>query len=225
VQEDGPDAERSEGSVVRLGVAAEALEVAIPLGILTLVALRWAPWLAPLPAALLCLGIWFFRDPERRAAGDAHAVLSPADGRVVWVREVDEPRFLQSRAVAVSIFLSLLDVHINRAPVAGEIAYRAYVRGRFDPANRPDVGMVNERLYTGIQADNARVLVVQIAGRVARRIVTRVRVGDRVQRGQRIGLIRFGSCTQTYLPAQSEVLVRAGDRVRGGETVIARLPP
>lgn len=197
------------------------------LGILLLVIaflLLVLPWAAPLPIVLLAFTLWFFRDPDREVAGQERDIVSPADGMVLSVSEVVEPRHMNGRAVCVRIFLSLFDVHVNRAPVAGQVVYRDYVRGGFAPAFSADVGERNERSYVGLVAGPHRVLVVQIAGRVARRIVTWPHIGDRLARGQRFGLIKFGSCTQLYLPTSSTVLVRPGDKVRAALTVIGRLP-
>lgn len=205
-------------------IAREGWPLAAGLGVLT--ALVWWVWpyAAVVPGALTVLVLWFFRDPERLAPGGDADVVAPADGRVLWVREVDEPRFLGGRAVAVSIFLSIFDVHVNRAPVAGRVAYREYVPGRFVAAWRERVEEINERAYTGIEGPGYRVLVVQIAGLVARRIVTWVRPGETVERGERFGLIKFGSCTQVYLPQGTAITVRPGERVLGGQTIIGRLP-
>jgi phosphatidylserine decarboxylase len=184
--------------------------------------IHWA--VAAVPGALLLLSIWFFRDPERPIPGDDRTVVSPADGRVMFVREVDETRFLKGKAILVSIFLSVFDVHINRSPVGGTVAYKDYIPGKFLAAWDETVGEVNERSYLGLDTGRHRVLVSQIAGLIARRIFTWPQVGDRLARGDRFGLIRFGSCTQIWLPAGSEVLVKPGERVKGGETVIGRLP-
>lgn len=209
---------------MRSPIAADGLPILAVLALVTLAAYLLNPWAALLPAALLALSLWFFRDPERPIPGEAGLVVAPADGRVMYVREVEEPRFVAGRAQVISIFLSILDVHVNRSPVAGEVTYYNYVRGRFIAAWDEKVHEVNERAYIGLEVQGRRVLVVQIAGLLARRIVTRCRVGDRLERGQRFGLIKFGSCTQLYLPADAQVLVRAGDRVKGGETVVGRLP-
>jgi phosphatidylserine decarboxylase len=175
-------------------------------------------------SALLLLSIWFFRDPDRPIPADGGLVVAPADGRVMWVRAEDEPRFLKGRAVTVSIFLSVFDVHINRSPIEGRVAYKEYVPGQFVAAWDEKVGEINERSYIGLEHGDARVLVSQVAGLVARRILTWPVVGDHLQRGERFGLIRFGSCTQVWLPTGSTVQVKAGDRVKGGETIIGRLP-
>ncbi|MBP2016830.1 phosphatidylserine decarboxylase [Symbiobacterium terraclitae] len=205
-------------------IAREGWPFAAALLILALLALlvHWA--LALLPALLTLFVLWFFRDPERPIPEGERLVVSPADGRVMFVREVEEPRFMGGRAILVSIFLSVFDVHINRAPVAGEVRYREYVPGQFLAAWDETVGEVNERAYLGLVSGPHRVLVSQVAGLLARRIITWPQVGDRLQRGERFGLIRFGSCTQLWLPPGSEVLVGPGDRVAGGKTVIGRLP-
>ncbi len=194
---------------------------------LVLAALAWLlHWGLALVFALLAVFImWFFRDPERPVPQEDRLVVSPADGRVMFVREVEEPHFVGGPAVMISIFLSVFDVHINRSPVAGQVAYRRHVPGKFLAAWDDAVGEVNERAYLGlVTADGQRVLVSQVAGLVARRIVTWPAVGDRLDRGQRFGLIRFGSCTQLWLPPGSEICVKPGDRVVGGQTVVGRLP-
>lgn len=204
-------------------IAPEGWSIIAVFALLTAAAGWISAWLAIVPGALLALSLWFFRDPERTPPGTDADVVAPADGRVLWVREMEEPRFLGGRCVAVSIFLSIFDVHINRAPVAGEVAYRDYVPGRFAAAWADRLEESNERAYIGIAGPGYRVLVAQIAGLVARRIITWPRVGERLARGERFGLIRFGSCTQVYLPAGTAITVRPGDRVVGGVTVIGRL--
>lgn len=208
---------------MRSPVAADGLTVLAVLALLIVLALWLFPWAAILPGALLALSLWFFRDPERPIPQEAGLVVSPADGKVMYVREVEEPRFLGGKAQVVSIFLSIFDVHINRSPVEGVVIYRDDVKGQFVAAWDERVHEINERAYIGLEVRGQRVLVVQVAGLIARRIVTRCNIGDCLARGQRIGLIKFGSCTQLYLPADAQVLVRAGDRVKGGETVVGRL--
>jgi phosphatidylserine decarboxylase len=170
-------------------------------------------------ASLASLG--FFRDPERAVPALADAVLSPADGRVTSVDEAVDP--FVGPAVRVSIFLSPLDVHVNRAPIGGLVVDTAYTRGRFVAAYNPAAGEVNERCTIRLQGDTVRVTVVQIAGVVARRIVCRVSAGDKVAAGDRIGLIRFGSRTDCYMPRNTTVHVSQGDRVVGAETVLGTL--
>ena len=171
-------------------------------------------------AALASLG--FFRDPERVVPAVAHAVLSPADGRVTGVEEAVDP--FVGPSVRVSIFLSPLDVHVNRAPIGGIVVNTSYTRGRFLAAYDPQAGEVNERCALNLQGDTARVTVVQIAGIAARRIVCRVGAGDKLEAGERFGLIRFGSRTDCYMPRGTSVKVQVGDRVTGGVTIIGVLP-
>lgn len=165
----------------------------------------------------------FFRDPERTPPSVPGAVLAPADGRVMGIAEVDD-RFV-GPAVRMSIFLSPLDVHVNRAPVAGVVRDVEHVAGRFRAAYRPEASELNERCTVTLEADSARVGVRQIAGVLARRIVCRVRPGDRLQAGERYGLIRFGSRTDLLVPRGTEVRVRSGDHVRGGESIMGLLRP
>ena len=172
-------------------------------------------------AAVSLASLGFFRDPERDVPTIPNAVLAPADGRVMSVDDIVDP--FVGPAVRVAIFLSPLDVHVNRAPIGGLVVDTAYVRGRFVAAYNPDAGAVNERCTTRIQGETARVTVVQIAGAVARRIVCRVSAGDKVEAGQRFGLIRFGSRTDCYVPRGTTVHVAPGDRVTGGVTILGTL--
>lgn len=170
-------------------------------------------------AGLACLG--FFRDPERTPPDVPGAVLAPADGRVMGVGGARDA--VLGPVVRVSIFLSPLDVHVNRAPVAGLVREVAYVPGRFLAAYRQEASEVNERCTVTLDSGAARVAVRQIAGVLARRIVCRVRPGDTLEAGERYGLIRFGSRTDLLVPSGTEIRVRVGDRVRGGESVMAVL--
>jgi len=170
-------------------------------------------------ASLASLG--FFRDPERETPAVPGAVLAPADGRVMSVDELDDP--FVGPAVRVAIFLSPLDVHVNRSPIAALVVGVTYSRGRFVAAYQPDAGRVNERCVVNLQGENARVTVVQIAGAVARRIVCRVGPGDKLAAGERFGMIRFGSRTDCFMPRGAQMSVRAGDRVVGGITVLGAL--
>ena len=169
--------------------------------------------------ALAFLG--FFRDPDRTAPDLPGAVLAPADGRVMVITEALDPWV--GPAVRVSIFLSPLDVHVNRAPIGGLVKNVEYVAGRFLAAYRPEASEQNERCAMSLDGDRARVTVTQISGVMARRIVCRVRPGDTVRAGERYGLIRFGSRTDLVLPRGTDLRVQMGDRVRGGESVMGVL--
>lgn len=182
-------------------------------------ALVWAT--AILASALVFAFGFFFRDPRPRGPRDQRLVLAPAYGRVVQVAEAEEPDFIGGRAKRISIFLSLFDVHVQRAPVGGIVAHRDYRPGRFEAAWRAHASEANERSSLGIETGAGRVLVRQIAGLVARRISTYPEPGDTVEQGERIGIIRFGSRVDTYVPAHWAVRVHVGDRARAAVTVLA----
>lgn len=171
-------------------------------------------------AALAAFMVFFFRDPERNCPTDDRLIVSPADGRVVRVAPVDPQ---PGSPVQVSIFLSPLDVHINRSPVGGEIIEVVYKPGAFHVASRDIASVENEQNVVTVKGAHATILFRQIAGVLARRVVLWKRPGDRVELGERIGLMKFSSRMDVVIPSEIEVLARQGDRVRGGETVIARL--
>jgi phosphatidylserine decarboxylase len=195
---------------------------ALFLTIVTL-ALGWQ-WPAVIFAFLALAFVGFFRDPERSVPISEGTVLSPADGKVVRIREVGEGRLLEGAGIQVSIFLSLFDVHVNRAPIKGLVEKIDYRRGKFLAANRDKASHENEQNALKIVNSNGKSLsMVQIAGFVARRIVCYVREGDALERGERLGLIMFGSRVDLFLPQGSRVEVAEGQRVKGGETIIGRL--
>lgn len=165
---------------------------------------------------------FFFRDPERQSPSDPDVVVAPADGRVTRVRPVEEGRGEQS-ATVVSIFLSPLDVHINRAPIAGEITNVAYTRGKFLMATNENASLVNEQNALTIKGERITVVCKQVAGILARRIVCWKQAGERVALGERFGLIKFSSRTDILLPATVDVVVAEGARVQGGTTIIGRI--
>jgi phosphatidylserine decarboxylase len=197
--------------------------ILVPLALAGLLA--WAGWLklAVLLAGLAAFMAFFFRDPERTAPALPGAILAPADGQVVDVRATGADPFV-GESQTVSIFLSPLDVHINRAPLAGLIVDVQYRPGAKMAAYRPEASERNERTAISIQGEAGRVVVRQIAGVLARRIVCRVRPGDKLGAGERFGLIKFGSRTDLVVPAAVRLRVRKGDRVRGGETVVGVMP-
>jgi phosphatidylserine decarboxylase len=182
------------------------------------------PWaIVPLVLALgACL--WFFRDPERQVPADPRAVVSPADGRVLDVTPVREERFLHAPATRISIFMSPLDVHVNRSPVDGRITHLEHTPGKFRAAFEDKASLDNERYAMVLEHGTRRFLVVQIAGALARRIVHRGRVGDVLGRGERYGVIMFGSRVDVYLPEDVRPVVQKGDRVTAGATPLAELP-
>jgi phosphatidylserine decarboxylase len=187
-----------------------------------------AGWLSGLWAAAPFLALsavfaFFFRDPERVVPQDPGLVLSPADGRVMVAGEPDGRLGPPGRWQQITIFLSPMDVHVNRMPVDGRVAKVEYHPGRFLPAYRADAGDLNEHTQVTIERNGYNVVVRQIVGVLARRIVCRVKPGDSVRAGDRFGVMKFGSRMDVFLPAHAVVAVTVGDRVVGGVTVLARL--
>ena len=167
---------------------------------------------------------FFFRDPRHPLPADPAAVLAPGQGRVVDIREVDEPTFFGGACRRISIFLTIFDVHVQRAPVSGVVEHRTYRPGTYAVAWLEKASEDNEQASLGITTSRGKVLVRQIAGLVARRIVTDPSEGDRIERGSRIGLIRFGSRVDLFLPLDWEVTCAVGDRAVAGLTTLARQP-
>ena len=167
---------------------------------------------------------WFFRNPSRTIPQDPHAVVSSGDGKVIAIEEEFEPRYLKEKSIRVTVFLNVFDVHVNRMPCTGTVEGISYQPGQFLVASRPDATLRNEQNAVMLKtAEGAKVLCVQVAGLIARRIVCWVKQGERVQRGERFGLIRFGSRMDTFLPLGSKIRVAVGDHVKGGETIVGEL--
>jgi phosphatidylserine decarboxylase len=200
----------------------EARWILAILGICFLLSAAFLPPASILFAALLLFCFYFFRDPEREPPSDETLAVAPADGVVVEVKKTAENRFMNSPVNRVTIFLSIFDVHVNRAPIAGEITHSEATSGRFFDARNPASSKMNARRTWAIQGRGMTIVVRQITGAVARRICAWKQVGDLVERGERFGMIRFGSRTEVDLPLDTEILVRSGERVRGGQTPIAR---
>lgn len=168
--------------------------------------------------------VYFFRDPKRVIPTDEGALLAPADGKVVFVGEVEEERFFNARVTKISIFMSVFDVHINRAPCSGKVVDMFYNKGEFVNASYDKASQVNEQSGMLIETQTGKnVLCVQIAGLVARRIITYPIIGDVLQPGSRYGLIRFGSRVDIYVPTSADVQVTLGERAVGGETILGQL--
>ena len=207
------------GSV--LGAGAVLLVLSLALG-------GAAPWLRAFAALLLLLGLfscYFFRDPERTIPADAGALLSPADGTIIDIRDVDEPLYLKGRARRVGIFMSVFNVHVNRAPCSGAIEFLHYNRGRFISAFKDKASDENESMLAGIRCSQRqeRIAVKFIAGLIARRIVFYKKLRDTVRQGERINMIRFGSRVDLYCPLDARIMVSQGDTVTAGTSVIATL--
>ncbi|MGI6648593.1 MAG: phosphatidylserine decarboxylase family protein [Bacillota bacterium] len=195
----------------------------IGLGFITLLIFFWKSYAALIPFILFIFVGFFFRNPKRDIPLQPDLVVSPADGVVMSVEKVIENRYIQAEAIRIRIFLNIFNVHVNRAPVAGTVGFQEYRPGKFLAAYKNEAAQLNEQNLVGFQDGDFRVLVSQIAGLIARRVVSWVKPGDTLQRGERFGLIKFGSCTEVYLPSNVQVEVKKGDRVKGGETIIGRV--
>jgi phosphatidylserine decarboxylase len=172
---------------------------------------------------LILFFAYFFRDPERAVPTDPGMVISPADGRVIALERVREEKFLKQPMQKLSIFMNVFDVHVNRAPVAGQIQAMAYQPGRYLAANRPEAPDQNEQLAIHLRTlEGAEVVMVQIAGLLARRIISYVKEGDDLDKGERVGLICFGSRVDLYFPEQCQVQVGIGQKVKAGSSVLGR---
>ncbi|NIO04434.1 MAG: phosphatidylserine decarboxylase family protein [Proteobacteria bacterium] len=207
-------------------IAIEGLPFIIPLMLATLVSV-WVAW--PYIFALLLLltlfAIYFFRNPRREIPISDSVVVSPADGRVLQVDKLGEGQFLKKETTRISIFMSLFDVHINRAPISGVLAEKRYNPGKFHLANTDKSSIENEQNAMVIRRkDGLDILFVQIAGWIARRIVCYPDKGDLLEKGQVLGMIRFGSRLDVYLPEGIETVAKPGDRVRGGESILGKIP-
>jgi phosphatidylserine decarboxylase len=185
----------------------------------------WPLWLLAFALTLIALWVaYFFRDPERTGDRGDRLVISPADGKVVMITEVDEPTFVHGRATRVSIFMNVFNVHVNRYPASGTVRYVHRNPGKFLNAATEESSLENEQTSVGLEVGRQRILVRQIAGLIARRIHTYSREGERVEQGERMGIIRFGSRVDVFVPPSSAVRVKVGQTTVAGTTVIAELP-
>ncbi|HSV63168.1 MAG TPA: phosphatidylserine decarboxylase [Chthoniobacterales bacterium] len=201
----------------------EARWIFAVLAFLAIASAIFLPWLLVPIFALTIYVFWFFRDPARISPADQNAVLAAADGTVADVVEIEEPEVLHARQKRVGIFLSVFDVHTNRAPVDGKIIYKKAHAGLCLDARHADCTTKNRAMTWAFENARGIFVVRQLTGMIARRIVGWSNVGDELKRGEHFGMIRFGSRTEVYLPPDAEILVKVGDRVIGGMTVIARL--
>jgi len=180
-------------------------------------------WLLLFFLLLLFCTLAFFRDPNRTVPSDPNLVVAAADGRITDIVELDENEILKAKTRRVGIFLSIFDVHTNRAPIDGRITYQQHREGLCVDARRTDCSEKNESMTWAFQNPRVTIVVRQLTGAIARRIVAWAEVGDELKRGERFGMIRFGSRTEVYLPLAATVVVRVGDHVLGGSTIIAQL--
>jgi phosphatidylserine decarboxylase len=182
----------------------------------------WEP-LAVVWVLLILFSISFFRDPDRVSPANPDIVVAAADGTVAAIEVLPEDEVIKAPMQRVAIFLSVFNVHTNRAPIDGKITYSQHHPGKFLDARNPECSFKNARMTWAFERDGVTLVVRQITGAIARRIVAWSQVGDVLKKGERFGMIRFGSRTEIYLPLKSEIVVKVGDKVKGGETVIAKL--
>ena len=182
-----------------------------------------SPWWAAGPIVLALYFAYFFRNPTRHIPEDDSLLVSPADGTVMEISALAYDDFVKEPCYKIVIFMSVFDVHVNRSPLAGEVKCQQYICGRFTPAYKDSVGFENERHMLGIENERLRVSVTQIAGILARRIVSWVTLDDVLAKGDQYGMIRFGSCVEVVMPRSVKVMVEKGQKVVGGETVIGRV--
>ncbi len=186
----------------------------------------WPLWILAFLLTVVALWVaYFFRDPERTGDRGEQLVIAPADGKVVLISEVDEPAFMGGRAHRISIFMNVFNVHVNRYPVSGVVRYVQYNAGKFLNAAAEKSSLENEQMSVGIETPRGRILTRQIAGLIARRIVTYSKTGESVQQGDRMGLIRFGSRVDVFVPVSATVRAKIGEMTVAGTSVIAELAP
>ena len=185
----------------------------------------WSLWLLAVVITILALWVaYFFRDPERSGERGTHIVVAPADGKLIMITEVDEPAFIGGKATRLSIFMNVFNVHVNRYPIDGTVEYVHYNAGKFFNAAAEKSSLENEQSSVGINTGKDKILVRQIAGLIARRIVTYSRKGQHIKQGDRMGLIRFGSRVDVFMPTSAKLRVQLGTLTTAGTTVLAELP-
>ena len=203
---------------IAVGIAAATFALA-------LVRRSWALWLLAIVMTVIALWVaYFFRDPERTGPRGPQVVVSPADGKLILITEIDEPNFIGGKALRLSVFMNVFNVHVNRYPVDGAVTYVHYNKGKFLNAAAEKSSLENEQSSVGIESGPYKILVRQIAGLIARRIVTYSKVGDRAAQGERFGIIRFGSRVDIFIPTDSKIIAPLGTLTTAGTTVLAELP-
>jgi phosphatidylserine decarboxylase len=209
---------------MRLQTLTEARWIFAVLAGVALVSLFFSGWFFLLFLILIVYTFYFFRDPERVIPVDPNAIVAAADGTITDIIEIDEGEVLKTKTRRVGIFLSIFDVHTNRAPIDGKIIFRQHREGLCLDARKSECSEKNEAMIWAFENPRATIVVRQLTGAIARRIVAWSGVGDEVRKGERFGMIRFGSRTEVYLPLTASVQVKVGEHVAGGSTTIARLP-
>src|SRR5882724_635157 len=208
---------------MRLQTILEARWILAVFALLAVASALLSAWLSLFFLLLFLFTVSFFRDPERIVPADPNIIVAAADGTVMDIIESDENQVLKTKTRRIGIFLSIFDVHTNRAPIDGKVTYRQHQEGLCLDARRPDCSEKNESMTWAFENPRVTIVVRQITGAIARRIVAWAQIGDELKQGERFGMIRFGSRTELYLPLNAELLVKVGDHVFGGSTIIARL--
>jgi phosphatidylserine decarboxylase len=214
-------------SVAREGLPFILIAAALAAGSFGLALMRrsWTLWLVAFLLTVIALWVaYFFRDPERTGERGDALVIAPADGRIVMIADVDEPSFVHGTSTRISIFMNVFNVHVNRYPVNGTVRYVHYNPGKFINAAKDKASLDNEQMSVGLESGKYRVLVRQIAGAIARRIVTYSKEGDAAKQGERFGIIRFGSRVDVFIPTGSKVVAKVGELTTAGTTRLAELP-
>jgi phosphatidylserine decarboxylase len=175
-----------------------------------------------LTAFLFFFNLFFFRDPERNVSAGNDVIISPADGKIIDIRVIDEDKYLHERANMISIFMSIFNVHVNRIPVNGSIEYLEHRDGIYKAAFRDKSSELNEQSLTGIRTAQTKILVKQIAGFIARRIVNNLKAGDKVKAGERFGMVKYGSRLDVIIPLSTEISIQLHEKVKAGETILAK---
>jgi phosphatidylserine decarboxylase len=209
---------------MRLQTLAEGRWIFLILAAVMIVGWLISGWVSLISALLILYTLFFFRDPERVTPSDPHAIVAAADGKISDIVEVDENQVLKTKARRIGIFLSIFDVHTNRVPFDGRVIYRLHQEGLCLDARSPECSDKNEAMTWAFENPRVTIVVRQLTGAIARRIVGWAQMGDDLKKGERFGMIRFGSRTEVYIPLNATVLVKVGDHVAGGASVIARLP-
>lgn len=205
-------------------LAPEGYPFIIFFGLVTIAAAFSGGFYAVTPLILTLFILYFFRDPDRHVPDDKDVFVSPADGRVILIRDLHETKYLDADVKEISIFMSPMNVHVNRAPCAGKVKTVKHNEGKFCAAYKDEASVCNENIEMVLKTEYGDVLVRQVAGFLARRAVCRKKEGDILKRGERYGVIKFSSRVDMYIPGRTELLIKLGDTVKAGETIIARMP-
>lgn len=209
-------------------IARDGIPIIVGTGIVLLILLilafvfkYLALWIVVIPVAILFVfNFFFFRDPERSFEGPPNVIVAPADGKVILITEEEDPYFLKTKAWKISIFMSIFNCHVNRIPASGTVAFLKYKTGQFLAAFDHRTGELNEQQIIGITTPYGKILFKQIAGLIARRIVCKLELGQKVQRSQRFGMIKYGSRLDVFLPLDAEIKVKLNQKTRAGETIL-----